>query len=144
MKVDFLHGAPAAVNEAEAVHDLLLRRVGAKVSANQGLNIKEAAAWLGVDRRTLPRHLVEVPPGLPLPRLTAGQVPARRVGTVLRVFPSDVLGAQRGAPGCAAEPPAERSQAAEGATSVGGRLAALVRSYEPERHVPPPTPDEGR
>lgn len=58
---------------------------------SEGLTIKAAAAWFGVDRRTLSKHLVKVPPG-PLRPLAPGEVPARRIGDKLRIFIADFRG----------------------------------------------------
>jgi hypothetical protein len=57
----------------------------------EGMTIKEAAAWLGVDHRTLGAHLTVIPPG-PVPPLPPGKVPARLIGNVRRIFKADVLG----------------------------------------------------
>jgi hypothetical protein len=57
----------------------------------EGMTIKEAAAWLGVDHRTLGRHLTVIPPG-PVPLLPPGKIPARLIGEVRRIFKADVLG----------------------------------------------------
>lgn len=60
-------------------------------SKTEGMTIREAAEWLGVDHRTLARHLTIVPPG-PVPVLPPGKVPARLIGDVRRIFKADVLG----------------------------------------------------
>lgn len=59
-----------------------------------GMTIQQAGQYLGVDRRRLPRALVEIPPG-PVPPLPPGRVPARRIGNTLRIFPQDLLGLSR-------------------------------------------------
>lgn len=60
-------------------------------SKTEGMTIREAAEWLGVDHRTLARHLTIIPPG-PVPLLPPGKVPARLIGDVRRIFKADVLG----------------------------------------------------
>ncbi|MCA9582553.1 MAG: hypothetical protein KC416_12215 [Myxococcales bacterium] len=57
-----------------------------------GMNLRQAAEWLCVDRRTLPKCLVDIPVGVTPGKLKPGQVPARRIGSQRRVFKSDVLG----------------------------------------------------
>jgi hypothetical protein len=49
------------------------------------------ARWLGVDRRHIKQHIVEIPPG-PAPALPPGKIPARRIGHLLRVLRRDFLG----------------------------------------------------
>jgi hypothetical protein len=49
------------------------------------------ARWLGVDRRSIRQHIVEIPPG-PAPALPPGKIPARRIGHLLRILRRDFLG----------------------------------------------------
>src|SRR5207245_11796340 len=51
----------------------------------------EFASWAGIVPRALSRHIVVIPPG-PVPPLAPGQVPARKVGGVTRIFISDFRG----------------------------------------------------
>lgn len=58
-----------------------------------GMSLAEFAAWAGIDRRRLARHLVEISPG-PVPLLPAGAVPVRVFGKTRRIFVRDVFGAE--------------------------------------------------
>jgi hypothetical protein len=49
------------------------------------------ARWLGVDRRKIRQHIVEIPPG-PVPALPPGKIPARRIANALRILRLDFLG----------------------------------------------------
>ena len=99
--------APAVGNAAEtgesapSMGDIVAR----KVHRNQGLTITETAEWLGMDRGTVSKNLVEVPMG-ERPKLSPGAIPARRVGSARRILPCDVEGGR-----CA------RGDTAEGAGS---------------------------
>lgn len=64
---------------------------GEPLPDTEGMTIKQAAAWLGVDPRTLGRHLTIIPAG-PVPPIPQGKVPARLIGNVRRIFKADVLG----------------------------------------------------
>lgn len=57
----------------------------------EGHTLAEFARWAGIDRRALGRHIIVVPPG-PVPPLAPGQVPARKVGGVTRIFIRDFRG----------------------------------------------------
>lgn len=84
--------AAAKAEEEGAVLGSFLN--GPPLPDTEGMTIKQAAAWLGVDHRTLGRHLLVVPPG-PVPPLPAGRIPARLIGDVRRIFKADVLGLHR-------------------------------------------------
>lgn len=58
-----------------------------------GMSLAEFAAWAGIDRRRLARHLVEISPG-PMPLLPAGAVPVRVFGKTRRIFLRDVFGVE--------------------------------------------------
>jgi hypothetical protein len=66
--------------------------------AATGMSLAEFAAWAGVDRRRLARHLVEVGPG-PVPLTPPGKVPVRVFGRTRRIFLRDVFGEGATAPG---------------------------------------------
>jgi hypothetical protein len=66
--------------------------------AATGMSLAEFAAWAGVDRRRLARHLVEVGPG-PVPLMPPGKVPVRVFGKTRRIFLRDVFGEGASAPG---------------------------------------------
>jgi hypothetical protein len=66
--------------------------------AAAGMSLAEFAAWAGVDRRRLARHLVEVGPG-PVPLMPPGKVPVRLFGKTRRIFLRDVFGEGATAPG---------------------------------------------
>jgi hypothetical protein len=62
------------------------------------MSLAEFAAWAGVDRRRLARHLVEVGPG-PVPLMPPGKIPVRVFGRTRRIFLRDVFGEGARAPG---------------------------------------------
>jgi hypothetical protein len=63
-----------------------------------GMSLAAFAAWAGVDRRRLARHLVEVAAG-PVPLIPPGKIPVRVFGRTRRIFLRDVFGEGASAPG---------------------------------------------
>jgi hypothetical protein len=64
----------------------------AKMDMPESMTPTAFARWLGVDRRSIRRNLVQIPPGRPVPALPPGKIPARRIGSALRVLRADFLG----------------------------------------------------
>ena len=57
----------------------------------RGMSYLEFAEFFGMDRRTVGKHIVDIPPG-PCPPLPPGTIPGRRAGSVTRIFLRDFLG----------------------------------------------------
>jgi hypothetical protein len=96
----------------------------AKMDMPESMTPTAFARWLGVDRRSIRRNLVEIAPG-PMPPIAAGRIPARRIGGVLRVLRVDFLG----------EPGAVASQVIEaGGNTHGHRKEEIAGSAKGPIH----------
>jgi hypothetical protein len=93
-----------------------------------GLSLAEFAAWAGIDRRRLARHLVEIGPGS-VPQLPPGKVPVRVFGKTRRIFLSDVFGEGARAPGGESN-----AVGAQEADTGAARRTAWDRSLDLLRH----------